>query len=292
MELIEIITSLNTQEKCLKYLEQLCWGGQPECPYCGSLIFSRKSERYTCRGCNSSYSVIVGTIFEDTRLSLPKWFLGISLILSAKKGISSRQLSRHLSVNKDTAWLLQKKIRLAMAENRVELKGMIETDESFIGGKSPNRHPENRQIKRGKGTGYAEKIPVLGMLERKGKIITKVLNKAWGKEIIPIMRKWINPKSTVITDGFGGYYYCSDHFESHQVINHNKGIYRYGEFHMNTLEGFWSMFKRSLVGQFHQVSVFYLQHYLDEMAFKYNHRKIKDKGFNILLKRMVDMNLP
>lgn len=289
MDLISIIKELNTQQKCLNYLEQVRWSGEPVCPYCGSILFSRKDFRYTCRNCNNSYSVTVGTMFEDSNLPLTKWFLGISLMLSAKKGISSRQLARHLSVNKDTAWLLQKKIRLAMAENKVELKGLIEADESFIGGKSPNRHPEKRQIKQGKGTGYAEKTPVLGMLERKGKIVTKVLNKAWGKEIIPIMRQWINPKSTIITDGFGGYYYCSDHFESHQVINHNKGIYRYGQFHMNTLEGFWSMFKRSLVGQFHHVSIFYLQYYLDEMAFKYNHRKISDKGFDILLKRLINI---
>jgi len=289
MDLITIIKELNTQEKCLNYLEQVRWAGQPVCPYCGSIIYSRKDHRYTCRNCNNSYSVTVGTVFEDSNLLLTKWFLGISLMLSAKKGISSRQLSRHLSVNKDTAWLLQKKIRLAMAENKGELRGLIETDESFIGGKSPNRHLEKRQIHQGKGTGYADKTPVLGMLERKGKIITRVLKKASGKEIIPIMTKWINPKSTIITDGFGGYYYCSDHFESHQVINHNKGNYRYGEFHMNTLEGFWSMFKRSLVGQFHQVSAFYLQHYLDEMAFKYNHRKIKDKGFELLLKRLINL---
>lgn len=289
---MQIISELNTQEKCLKYLEDIRWKGQPECPYCGSLKFSRKSKRYTCRDCNNSYSAIVGTIFEDTRLPLPKWFLGISLILSAKKGISSRQLSRHLSVNKDTAWLLQKKVRLAMTENGGELRGLIETDESFIGGKKTNKHYEKRQNTESKGRGYTDKTPVLGMLERQGKIITKVLNKAWGQEIIPIMRKWINPKSTIITDGFGGYYYCSDHFESHQVVNHNKRIYRYGEFHMNTLEGFWSMFKRSLVGQFHHVSSFYLQNYLDEMAYKYNHRKLQDKGFDILLKRMMVSVLP
>src|SRR5690554_3881459 len=101
MELVEIMSNFNTHENCLKYLERVRWNGVPCCPYCKSIESCSKSNRYTCRTCNSSYSVTVGTIFESSRMSLTKWFLGISIILSAKKGVSSRQLARHLSINKD-----------------------------------------------------------------------------------------------------------------------------------------------------------------------------------------------
>jgi transposase-like protein len=221
-------------------------------------------------------------------MSLTKWFLCISIILSAKKGVSSRQLARHLSINKDTAWLLQKKVRQAMSERDVILEGIIEADESFIGGSRGNKYRSMR-VKDGikLGTGYQGKAPVLGMLEKSGKVITKVLNKAWGKEIIPHMKQWISPTSTIVTDGFGGYKNCSLHFEAHYVLNHSKNVHRVGEFHMNSIEGFWGMFKRALSGQYHNISITYLQNYFDELAFKYNHRKYTDRGFNVLISNML-----
>ena len=293
MEIVDIISGYNTHEKCLKYLEQVRWNGVPCCAYCGSSDSSAKSNRYTCRSCNNSYSVTVGTIFESSRLSLTKWFLGISIMLSAKKGVSSRQLARHLSVNKDTAWLLQKKVRQAMSERDVLLEGIIEADESFVGGNRGNKYRSQRE-EDGLllGTGHQGKSPVLGMLERSGKIITKVLNKSWGKEIMPQMRQWISPSSTIVTDGFGGYFSCRYHFNAHCVLNHSKEIHRIGEFHTNTIEGFWGMFKRALSGQYHTISFTYLQLYFDELAFKYNYRKSEDRGFSVLINNMLNQILP
>lgn len=290
MELVEIMSNFNTHENCLKYLERVRWNGVPCCPYCKSIESCSKSNRYTCRTCNSSYSVTVGTIFESSRMSLTKWFLGISIILSAKKGVSSRQLARHLSINKDTAWLLQKKVRQAMSEKDVILDGVIEADESFIGGSRGNKY-RSKRVEDGikLGTGYQGKAPVLGMLEKSGKVITKVLNKAWGKEIIPHMKQWISPTSTIVTDGFGGYKNCSLHFEAHHILNHSKNVHRVGEFHMNCIEGFWGMFKRALLGQYHTISITYLQNYFDELAFKYNYRKSTDKGFNVLINNMLKL---
>lgn len=290
---MEIMIDYSSHSKCLRYLEKVRWSGTAICPYCSCNKSSSKDLRYTCLSCNRSYSVTVGTIFESSKLSLTKWFLGISLILSAKKGISSRQLARHLSVNKDTAWLLQKKIRQAMSEKDVVLQGIIEADESFVGGQRSNKHKEKRDFDNEfYGTGYQHKTPVLGMVERSGKVIAQVLNMARGQEIISKMKQWISPNSTIVTDGFGGYYHCSTHFASHQIINHSKQVYRVGDYHMNTIEGFWSMFKRSLTGQYHKISNTYIQYYLDEMAFKYNHRKLQDKGFDTLLKRLLKRALP
>ena len=293
MEIVDIMADFNTHDKCIKYLEQIRWNGVPRCPYCGCSKSCSKSTRYTCRSCNNSYSVTVGTVFESSRLSLTKWFLGISIILSAKKGVSSRQLARHLSVNKDTAWLMQKKVRQAMSEKDVLLEGVIEADESFIGGNRGNKYRSQREKDAELlGTGHQGRSPVLGMLERSGKIITKVLHKSWGKEIMPQMKQWISPSSTVVTDGFGGYFKCRHHFNAHYVLNHSKEIHRMGKYHTNIIEGFWGMFKRALAGQYHTVSVTYLQLYFDELAFKYNYRKSKDKGFSVLIGSMLNKSLP
>lgn len=118
MDLIYITTHLNTHEKCIKYLEERRWNGTPKCPYCGSSKSSAKGSRYTCLGCSNSYRVTVGTMFENSNLPLNKWFIAIALILSAKKGISSLQLSRDLSVNKNTAWLMQMKIKRVIGSGR------------------------------------------------------------------------------------------------------------------------------------------------------------------------------
>lgn len=292
MELVYVMNHLNTEEKCISYLETMRWNNQPECPYCCSIKSSPKELRYTCLTCNSSYSVKVKTVFESSNLPLTKWFLAISLILSAKKGISSLQLARDISVNKNTAWLLQLKIRNAMKTDEL-LSGLIEVDETYVGGLKKNRHHHKRQPKKDTViTGYYDMKPVLGMLERSGKVIAKVMTKAWGNEIIPIMNKTINPNSTVITDGFGGYYYANEHFKEHQILNHTKRIYRKGDFHTNTIEGFWGILKRSIIGQFHRINDSYLQNYIDEVAFKYNHRDLEDRGFSELLNQLLKLKLP
>ena len=283
---------LNTEEKCISYLEKVRWDNQPECPYCASVNSSPKKLRYTCLRCNSSYSVKVKTVFESSNLPLTKWFLVISLILSAKKGISSLQLSRDISVNKNTAWFLQTKIRKAMKTNEL-LSGLIEIDETYVGGLKKNRHHHKRQQKKDIViTGAYDMKPVLGMLERSGKVITKVMTKAWGNEIIPIMTKIINPNRTVITDGFGGYYYVNEHFNEHHILNHTKHIYKKGDYHTNTIEGFWGILKRSIIGQFHRINNKYLQNYVDEVAFKYNHRNSEDRGFSELLNQLLELKLP
>lgn len=293
MDLLEITTKLNSQKKCIEFLESKRWPEGAICPYCLSSKSSCKKHRHTCNSCGRSFSVTVGTVFHNSKLPLIKWFLAIHLMVSAKKGISSRQLARHLSINKDTAWSIQQRIRKAMTENEAVLRGMVEIDETFIGGKRSNKHLEVRaKENKALGTGYKGEVPVLGMFERSGKIITKVINQAKGSEIIPKMKEWISSESTVITDGFGGYFSCSEHFHSHQILNHSKNVRRYGKYHMNNIEGFWSMFKRALVGQYHKVSSTYLQAYLDEMTFKYNNRKEVDYGFNTFIKGLLSNFMP
>ena len=176
MELIKVVEKYNTKKKCITYLEKQRWGDIPICPYCNSINSSKKTLefRYKCNDCGKSYSVMVGTIFESTKLPITKWFVAICLILNAKKGLSSLQLARDLKVNKNTAWYLQKRIRKAMQDNDFMLKGIVEIDETYVGGSLSNKHYFTK-LESGKyhKTGMEHKIPVLGMIEREGKIILK-----------------------------------------------------------------------------------------------------------------------
>ena len=275
-------------------MEQIRWGDNRICPYCSSIKSSSRSNenRYQCNSCNRAYSVTVGTIFQDSNLSLPKWYLAISLILNAKKGISSRQLARDLGINKNTAWYLQMRLRKAMQYDDSILTGIVEADETYIGGDLRNKTKKYRLERNKAGivpAGMEHKQPVVGMLQRGGKVIGKVLSKAQGSTIKPILKQFIDSKATVVTDGFGGYYGIDRNFKDHQVINHTQDEFVRDEFHLNTLEGFWSLLKRGIKGQYHSISPRHLQSYVYEFCFRYSNR-LDPNIFDRLLLRTVNLN--
>jgi len=291
MNLLEVITRFPDQETCIDHLETLRWQKKPQCPYCKSEHSSKRvgTQRYQCNSCNSAYSVLVGTIFESTKLELPKWFLAISLILNAKKGLSSRQLSRDLGINRNTAWYLQMRIRKAMQEGDDQdlFKGIVEIDETYIGGAQRNHSKHKRRVRRESGlnfTGMQHKQAVVGLLEREGRIKLQVVAKAHGKSIKPIIEQTVSKEASLVTDGFGGYAGLDKTYKEHQVLNKEKEEYVRGEYHTNTLEGFWTLLKRGIYGQYHKVSIRHLQSYLNEFTFKYNHRDNKS-NFDLLLSR-------
>jgi transposase-like protein len=292
MELIKMVEKYNTKAKCIDYLEKQRWSNVPTCPYCNSTKSSKKTKefRYTCLKCGRSFSVFIGTIFESTKLPITKWFAAMCLILNAKKGISSLQLARDLHVNKNTAWYLQKRIRQAMQDDDFILKGIIEIDETYIGGSMSNKHYFTK-LESGKNyrAGMEHMVPVLGMIEREGKIILKVMEKAHGKEIKPFIKSKVAQESTIITDGFGGYFGLNNHFESHIILNHSQNIRKINQFNTSTLEGFWTLIKRSFIGQYHKISKEHLQEYLNELAFKYNYKK--ENMFNLLLNNLLEPKL-
>lgn len=289
MELIKMIEKYNTQGKCIAYLEKQRWSDRPICPYCNSNKSSKKTQelRHTCLNCGRSFSVFIGTIFESTKLPITKWFAAMCLILNAKKGISSLQLARDLHVNKNTAWYLQKRIRQAMRDDDFILKGIVEIDETYVGGSMTNKHLFTK-IESGKNYrgGMEHMVPVLGMIEREGKIILKVIEKASGKEIKPFIKSKVAPYSTIITDGFGGYFGLNKHFKKHIILNHTQNIRKINKYNTSTLEGFWTLIKRSFFGQYHQISKEHLQGYLNELAFKYNYKKTN--MFNLLLNNLLE----
>jgi len=284
MNIISIYKKFPTDHDCLKHLEQVRWQGTPICPYCKSAKTTpaKKEHRHHCNNCNTSFSVTVGTIFHHTHLPLQKWFLAISLILNAKKGISARQLARDLEVNKNTAWSLAMRIRKAMYEHeqRNLLQGIVEMDETYIGGKP--RKGDGQDHKRGRGT---SKTPVVGMIERGGKVKAKVAKKRKldSKSLSSIVRSNVDiSNSVLITDEYKGYLGIK-RFMSHEVVDHQVW-YVDGFKHTNNIEGFWALLKRGIVGQYHKVSLKHLNKYIDEFCYRFNNRN-NEEVFALTIQR-------
>ena len=277
MDIVQIFEKFPTQESCIKHLEKVRWGGMVHCPYCASINTAQhdKRKRHRCYDCKTSFSVTVGTIFHHTHMPLQKWFLIINLILNAKKGISALQLSRDLHVNKNTAWRISMQIRKAMtqAEGRDLLTGVIEMDETWIGGKprKGNKRKDDEPRPRGRGT---SKPVVLGAIERGGKVTAKTVKKESmkAKHMRAFVRERIKThESELITDEYRGYM-GMEKVLPHKVIKHDKW-YVDGTIHTNTIEGFWALLKRGMFGSFHSVSRKHLQRYVDEFCYRYNLRQ-------------------
>lgn len=280
MNLMTIFTKFPDQEACIEYLERVRWGDEANCPHCGSLNVGRKDDsgrvgRWNCHACNSSFNVLSGTIFEKTRIPLQKWFLAIGLIVNAKKSLSSFQLARDLDMNQKSAWYMQQRIRAAMLTEEGELlQGIIEADETYVGGKprKTNRRDDNsKPNKRGRGT---KKTPVIGVMERGGRVVARVADELGGKAILRFLRENVDPNGTLlITDEFGGYNMAREY--NRAVINH-KECYADGETHTNSIEGFWSLLKRAWYGSHHHYTKGYMPLFVAESCWKYNQRRNAD----------------
>lgn len=292
MNIIEIYRRFPTQEACIRHLEKARWGDTPVCGYCGSTnTYPLRVElRHHCNACRKSFSVTIGTIFFDTRLPMQKWFLAISLILNAKKGISSRQLARDLELPVKTAWSVAHRIRKAMKDDGSLLCGVVEMDEAYIGGKPrPGNKRDDDDAPRGRGT---RKVPVVGMVERQGKVKAKAARKdeLRAADLQALVRRNVDLDNAIlITDEYTGYSGMK-HLLAHKTINHSQ---RYVDclVHTNTIESFWAIVKRGIVGQFHKVSGKYLDRYLDEFCYRYNGRMLGGgELFDATVSRMLAAN--
>lgn len=283
MNLITIFSLYPDQEACIEHLENVRWGDETHCPYCDSADVARKTERHrigrwNCHGCKSSFNVLSGTIFEKTKVELQKWFLAVGLVVNAKKSLSSYQLGRDLELNQKTAWYMQQRIRAAMAADQAPmLQGIIEADETYIGGKprkGNRRDDDGPGAPRGRAT---RKTPVIGAVERGGQVVARVADDLTGKGVIRFLRETVDAiGSLLITDEYKAYNGVSKHM-NHAVINHSKS-YADGDTHTNTIEGFWSLLKRSRYGSHHHYSKHWTPLFVAEQSWKYNHRKDLD-GF-------------
>lgn len=279
MNLFDIFQKFPTHETCIQHLERVRFGDDPYCPYCGSIEVGRKDDagrvgRWNCYGCKSSFNVLAGTIFQKTKVPLQKWFLAIALILDAKKGLSSYQLSRHLNINQKTAWYIAMRIRFAMLSNKELLQGIVEADETYVGGKPRkwNNRNDDKPNKRGRGT---SKMPVIGVVQRGGKVIAKPAPRGEvnAKTLTSFLMRHVDPSSLLMTDQYKGYRNIGKKIR-HATINHAKQ-YVDGIVHTNTIEGFWSLLKRSWYGSYHHYTSQWASFYVAESCYKYNIRNNK-----------------
>lgn len=296
MNIYQIFTKYQDNNEAIKYLEEKRWGDKPICVYCKSTKVCKHKEKVTnrlqCWNCKKSFSVTVGTIFHHSHISLNKWFMLIALMRNAKKGLSACQAARDLGMNRPTVWSMMHRIRKAMQTDEAKLlEGIIEMDETYVGGKprKENRKDDDEDNKgnpRGRGT---KKTPVVGMVEREGKVkaiaVSKLELKA--KDLRKLILKSIDTQNSIlITDEYTGYNRVSD-IVPHETINHSYEYAR-GDIHTNTIESFWAILKRGLIGQFHWVSKKYLNAYIDEFCYRYNLRNQNDTvAFDDILGRCI-----
>jgi len=260
-------------DRCQAYAIKLRWSEGISCPRCGSKEHSYISTRrfWFCKGCKKQFTIKVGTIMEDSPISLDKWMTAAWLICNCKNGMSSYEIARDLGLTQKTAWFLDHRIRAAMQSGSFDkLSGEVEVDETFIGGKARNMHVEKRE-RRITGTGGKDKTAVIGILERGGKVQTKVVNNRKKKTLQGEVKKHVEAGSALYSDALLSYEGLSSEY-AHQVIDH-AAAYVDGQIHTNGLENFWSLLKRGINGTYVSVEPFLLFRYLDEQAFRYNNRK-------------------
>ena len=266
--LLTLIDHYGTDEACRELLERLRWPNGAACPRCGSVGVSelRKRPVYDCNDCRYQFSVTAGTIMHDSHLPLRKWFIAIYLMCESKKGISALQLKRTIGVAYRTAWHLCHRIREAMANDPLEgptLFGVIEVDETYVGGKTT-----------GKGRGYrGNKTIVAGAIQRDGLVRLERIPDVRRKTLHGFIRRTVKDQAEALyTDELASYLGIEDGDTRHETVNHGADEWVVGDVHTNSIEGVWSLFKRSIVGSFHKVSSKHIDRYLSELEWRFNNR--------------------
>jgi IS1 family transposase len=268
---------------CRAYLIARRWPNGVTCPRCGNVeVYALESGyHWQCTACAPGgstgyrFSHLVGTIFENTNKPLRDWYKVTHLMLTSKKGISARQLWRYMGFGSlKTAWYMAHRIRVALVEDIEKLGGIVEVDETFIGGKAKNRHWRKRTgATGGEGSG---KTPIAGAVSRKGNVVARVIERVDVATLTGFIAETVSNKvSLLVTDNWTGYKRLGKNYP-HAVIDHSIGQYVVGAIHTNTIEGFWSIFKRGVVGTFHNISKKYMPLYVAEFQFRYNNRHNAD----------------
>jgi transposase-like protein len=278
MTLIDVHTLFSTDEKCRELLKRLRWPNDAECPRCKGNAVSLETEKdlFYCGECDYQFTVTAGTVFHDTHLPLLKWFVAVYLLCESRKGMSANQMKRVLGVSYKTAWYLCHRIRSAMKEaNRQMLDGIVEMDETFVGGKAKNMHKSQRE-KKIQGRGSVGKEVVIGIRQRNGDLCFFHAEDVTSGTLAKFIQDNVSQDVDVIcTDDFPAYEKAVGNLK-HKTVNHSGGVYVNGAIHTNSIESAFSLLKRGIVGTWHKVSAKHLPAYLDEMTFRFNRRKRSD----------------
>lgn len=292
--LIALATYFDTPSKCRKALAESRWEkGDVVCPLCGKHhCYTRKDGSYRCPECSKNFSVTVGTIFENTKISLVKWFMAMYLISTHKKGISSVQLATDIAVTQKTAWYILHKLRSLYSEhNNLLLEGVVECDEMYLGGREINKH-ECKRTPKTQGRSTKTKQPIFGMAmvweteevnietgEIKYKTHTLVnarkVEDAKTTTLIPVIEKYVAAGSHIVTDELAAYNSIDTAKYSHSIVRHGVKEYSISGNSTNGIEGFWGQFKRTIFATYHFASRKYLQRYIDEAVYRYNTKELK-----------------
>jgi transposase-like protein len=272
------------EDACKAYLVARRWPEDVHCPRCGSdHVYALRTMAYKweCMECGEGisyrFSHLAGTVFENTNKPLRDWFRVVHLMLTSKKGMSALQIFRFMGFGSyKTAWGMCHKVRVALMQDIDQLGGIVEVDETFVGGLAKNKHKD----KRGKGGGTggigSGKTPIVGAVKRKGNVIARVVENVRADTLVSFVREAVSHKvSLLCTDQWAGYRKLDREYP-HAVIDHAKGQYVIGAVHTQTIEGFWSIFKRGVMGTFHKMSAKYMPLYVAEFQFRYNNRENED----------------
>lgn len=291
--ILDFMQAFPDEDSCIMYLERIRWGDKVVSPFDPeSTVYKCSGHKYRCRNTGKYFNVKTGTFLEGTKLSMDKWFYAIMLLASHKRGISSCQLAKDISVTQKTAWRMLHLIRTSMSfENGGFLSNNVEIDETFVGGKNKNRH-RDKKVEHSQGRSFKDKVPVFGMYQRGGNIIARTVENTQANTLLPYIRKHIVEGSTVFTDGWE---YGELKETHHQMsVDHGRGFYGAmvitpdGELLCVTTNGIecaWSHFKRTITGIYYHVSKKHLQRYVDEFVFRYNTRKCSNyERFELLLR--------
>jgi len=278
--IIDLINAFPNEQTCVDHLEKIRWNENVVSPFdITSKVYNCKGNRYKCKSTGKYFNVKTNTLFDNTKMPLQKWFLAIWIVTSHKKGISSLQLSRDLNITQKSAWFMLQRIRKCFGiNNEDQLSNEVEADETFVGGKNKNRHAN----KKTNGT-TDDKTPVLGMIERGGRLSAKKIDNTTYETLSTEILKNVKIGATLYTDEYSSYHALKRVYD-HSVVKHSQHQYVNGRVHTNTIEGFWSLLKRGIFGIYHFTSRKHLQMYVDEFVFRYNTRKITEGArFNLLL---------
>jgi transposase-like protein len=283
MTIAQFETAFQTEDDCAAYLVSHRWPDGVHCPRCGSVEVSTSGTidwHWHCYSCapDTSYrfSHITGTVFENTNKPLRDWFRVIHMMMTSKKGVSALQIQRVMGFGSyETAWSMCHRIRAGLVDEEFKkLVGIVEVDETFVGGKAKNRHIGKRGKNGGRG-GHGKAV-IVGAVSRKGNVVARVIQNVHAATLQSFVRESVATSvSLLCTDQFSRYLGLDSEFP-HKSVNHGKGQYVVGAIHTQTIEGFWSLIKRGIVGNFHKVSAKYLPLYVVAFEFRYNNRENND----------------
>jgi transposase-like protein len=291
--IFDLLKAFPTEQSCIDHLENLSWAGNPVSPFDStSKVYKCAGNKYKCKNTGKYFNVRTGTIFDNTKIPLQKWFLALYVFSSHKKGISSHQLAKDISVTQKSAWFLLHRLRYAFDHPNFQktLGNVVEIDEAFIGGEAKNKHA-NKKTKNEDGNTKHEQQPVIGMRERDGNVVCIVVPDRNKETLLPVIRNVVDKDSIIMTDDYTGYNDLKKDY-SHFTVNHSAKEYVNAMAHTNGIENFWSHLKRGIDGIYHWVSKEHLQSYVDEFTLRFNTRKFNTQGrFDLILSAVANKKL-